>query len=148
MANFIGEYNGKVDDKGRLVFPSSLKSLASTDVPLRLVVKKALYSPCLELFAYEEWEEESKKVRGRLHNPFTRQEAAFWRAYMGNRCVVEPDKTGRILISKDLLDQIGIDKEVIFLGCDFKIELWDKETYQSGRMSDEDFEHLAEELLS
>lgn len=147
MSKFIGEYNGKVDDKGRLVFPSSLKSLAATDVPLRLVVKKALYSPCLELYAYQEWEQESENVRKRL-NLFNRRDAAFWRAYMGHRDIVEPDKTGRILISKELLDLIGIDKEVVFLGCDFKIELWDKETYQSSRMADDEFEHLAEELLS
>ena len=53
MAKFIGEYNAKLDDKGRLVFPSGLKALADANVPLRFVVKKDLFSPCLEMYSYD-----------------------------------------------------------------------------------------------
>ena len=39
MITFIGEYSGKVDDKGRLVLPSPFKNLLPTDGDTRFVVK-------------------------------------------------------------------------------------------------------------
>ena len=38
MITFIGEYSGKVDDKGRLVLPSPFKNLLPTDGDTRFVV--------------------------------------------------------------------------------------------------------------
>jgi MraZ protein len=149
VAKFIGEYVARLDDKGRLVFPSALKALADPDKPLRFVVKKDLFSPCLQMYAYDEWEKESETVKARLNPSFNREHAVFWRAYMSNRAVVEPDeKTGRILIPKHLLNMIGVEKEVVFAGADFKIELWAKESYQTSLISEDNYVSLAEKLLS
>ncbi|NLA15603.1 MAG: division/cell wall cluster transcriptional repressor MraZ [Bacteroidales bacterium] len=149
MAKFIGEYSAKLDDKGRLVFPAALKALADPDLPLRFVVKKDLFSPCLEMYSYDEWEKQSEAVKSRLNPSFNREHAVFWRAYMSNRAVVEPDeKTGRILIPKHLLNMIGIKREVVFAGADFKIELWPKESYQASLISEDKYVSLAEKLLS
>ena len=107
MTKFVGEYRAKTDDKGRLVFPSAFKSLMDSTRPLRLVVKKNLFSPCLDIFTYEEWERESEEIKSRL-NFFNREHAAFWRGYMSGRAMVEPDgKLGRISIPRPLLDSIG-----------------------------------------
>ncbi|HOG25420.1 MAG: hypothetical protein PHT64_02110 [Bacteroidales bacterium] len=149
MAKFIGEYNAKLDDKGRLVFPSALKALADPERPLRFVVKKDLFSPCLEMYSYEEWEKQSEAVKARLNPSFNREHAVLWRAYMSNRAVVEPDeKTGRILIPRHLLNMIGVNKEVVFAGADFKIELWPKESYHVSLISNDDYVSLAEKILS
>ena len=100
MTKFVGEYRAKTDDKGRLVFPSAFKSLMDSTRPLRLVVKKNLFSPCLDIFTYEEWERESEEIKSRL-NFFNREHAAFWRGYMSGRAMVEPDgKLGRISIRR------------------------------------------------
>ena len=40
MTTFIGEYTAKVDDKGRLVFPSAFKAVMPTDGDMRFVLKK------------------------------------------------------------------------------------------------------------
>ncbi len=149
MAKFIGEYNAKLDDKGRLVFPSALKALTDPGIPLRFVVKKDLFSPCLEMYSYEEWEKQSEAVKARLNPSLNREHAVLWRAYMSNRAVVEPEeKTGRILIPRHLLNMIGVNKEVIFAGADFKIELWPKEAYQVSLISNDDYVSLAEKILS
>ena len=72
----------------------------------------------------------------------------FWREYMRRCTEVEPDgKLGRITIPKKMLDAIGIDKEVVFSGCDNKIELWAKERYESSSMTDEAFVALAQQIL-
>ncbi|MBQ9400679.1 MAG: protein mraZ [Bacteroidales bacterium] len=146
MVTFIGEYTSKVDDKGRLVFPAPLKGAIPPGSDMRFVIKKSLFSPCLEMYTFEEWEKRSEEVKSKL-NFFNKDHALFWREYMRNRDIVEPDaKLGRILISRKLLDAIGINKEVVFSGNDFMIEIWAKEKYDSSEISNEEYIAIAEKL--
>ncbi|MFA6334500.1 MAG: hypothetical protein WCX48_02970 [Bacteroidales bacterium] len=146
MIKFIGEYTVKVDDKGRLILPSSFKSVISNG-DLRFVIKRDLFSNCLEMFTYEEWAKESEQVKSRL-NFFNREHTQFWREYMRDRAMVEPDeKLGRISIPKRLLEQIGVEREVVFAGNDHKIEIWAKENFQSTKLKENDYLALAEKIL-
>lgn len=147
MIKFVGEYKAKTDDKGRLVFPSAFKALMGSESAVRLVVKKNLFAPCLDIYTYGEWERESEEIKSRL-NFFNREHAAFWRGYMSGRAVVEPDgKIGRISIPRPMLDSIGVDKDVVFAGNDHKIELWARERFEESRISEEEFTALAEKIL-
>ena len=148
---FIGEYTAKVDDKGRLVLPSAFKALIASDgarlengePDMRLVVKKDIYADCLEMYTYDEWARESEDLKSRL-NFLKKEHALFWRAYMRDRALVEPDgKLGRISIPKKLLDSIGAGREVVFAGNDHKIEIWAKDRFENGGLSDEEFINLA-----
>ncbi|MBO7256226.1 MAG: hypothetical protein IIY14_04955 [Bacteroidales bacterium] len=147
MASFINDYRAKIDDKGRLVFPSAFKSSLGECESIRLVVKKDIFEPCLEIYTYEQWEKESESIKSRL-NFFNKEHALFWRSYMSDTAIVEPDgKFGRITIPKQLLDSIGADREVVFAGKYFKIELWAKETYESSIVRGDDYKALAEKVL-
>lgn len=66
---------------------------------------------------------------------------------MRDRDIVEPDaKVGRISISRKLLDSINVNKEVVFSGNDFKIEIWAKEKFEESRLSNDEFIAIAESL--
>lgn len=146
MTTFIGEYTVKVDDKGRLVFPSAFKSVMPSGEDLRFVIKKNIFTDCLEMYTFREWERQSEEVKSRL-NFFNRKHALFWREYMRDRAIVEPDpKLGRISIPRKLLEAIGVNKEVVFAGNDFKIEIWAREKYSENVISGEEFMTLAETL--
>lgn len=146
MVKFIGEYKSKLDDKGRLIFPSAFKALMGEE-SLRFVVKHDLFSDCLSIYTYSEWERESESIKSKL-NFFNKEHSMFWRAYMNNRAIIEPDqKFGRITIPKSLLDSINVKKDVIFSGNDHKIELWAKESFDSSKISEEEIVSLAEKIL-
>ena len=146
MITFIGEYTSKIDDKGRVVFPAPFKSLMPAEGDMRFVVKKDIFTPCLEMYTFEEWERQSEQVKSKL-NIFNRSHAAFWREYMRGRAVVEPDpKLGRVSIPKKLLESIGVTKEVVFSGNDYKIEIWAKENYEASEISNEEFLNIAGQL--
>ena len=146
MINFIGEYKAKVDDKGRLVFPAPLKGVLPPGSDMRFVIKKDLFEPCLQMYTLEEWDKQSAEVKSKL-NFFNRQHAIFWREYMRDRDVVEPDaKLGRITVSRKLLDAIGVTKEVVFSGNDFKIEIWAKEEFERKRIPNDEYIAIAESL--
>jgi DNA-binding transcriptional regulator/RsmH inhibitor MraZ len=90
---------------------------------------------------------ESDNVRSRL-NLFRREDAEWFREYMMDRALVTLDqKVGRIIIPKQLLSKIGVDKEIVFYGTDFKIEVWAKENFGKSRMEESKFTALTEKLL-
>ena len=135
MITFIGEYGAKLDDKGRVVFPSAFKSLMPSEGDLRFVVRKDIFEECLEMYTFDEWQRQSEEVKSKL-DFFNKEHAIFWREYMRNRAIVEPDgKLGRISIPKKLLESIGVTKEVVFSGNDYKIEIWSKEKYEASENS-------------
>ena len=143
MNTFIGEYTVKIDDKGRMVFPSAFKSLMPADGDMRFVIKKDIFEDCLEMYTFEEWERQSSEVKSRL-NFFNRDHAMFWREYMRDRAIVEPDgKVGRISVPKKLLEAIGVNKEIVFSGNDYKIEIWAREKFEEARISNEQYISLA-----
>lgn len=146
MVTFIGKYTSKVDDRGRLVFPAPLKGAVPPGGDLRFVIKKSLYDDCLEMWSYAEWERESDRIRETL-DFFNPQHVQFWREYMRDCDIVEPDaKLGRISISRYLLDAIGVDREVVFFGINFKIEIWAREKFESSKVSKEDYVAIAKSL--
>lgn len=153
MVKFIGEYEAKIDEKGRVVVPSLFKSIVSKELnkesfdQISFVIKKSIFSNCLEMYTYEQWESESESIKSRL-NFFKPEHDKFWREYLKNRALVTLDqKVGRIIIPKNLLSRIGAEKEIIFVGNDFKIEIWAKENYRIEQMDESDFVKLATKLL-
>ena len=123
--------------------PSAFKSVMAAGEDLRFVIKKDIFEDCLEMYTYAEWDRQSEEVKSRL-DFFNKKHTVFWREYMRNRAVVEPDpKIGRITIPKKLLESIGVNREVVFAGNDFKIEIWAKEKYAETIISGDEFISLA-----
>ena len=67
MVKFIGEYSCKIDDKGRVIFPSAFKGLMDSGDDMRLVVKKDIFADCLEMFTFQEWDRQSEKLKSKLN---------------------------------------------------------------------------------
>ena len=146
MVTFIGKYPSKVDDKGRLVLPASFRGVLPAGSDMRFVIKKSIYDPCLEMYTFDEWNAQSEKIKETL-DFFNPDHVTFWREYMRDCDIVEPDaRLGRISISRELLDAIGVTKEVEFFGIGFKIEIWAKEQFEQSRISNENFVAIAKSL--
>lgn len=139
MTGFFGKYNAKLDDKGRLVIPSAIKSVVPED-QMSFVIRKDRHSDCLEMYTYQEWSLMSQAVRSKLDLAFNEDDIRYWRTYMSGTVAVEPDaKLGRITIPREILEMAGIQKEVVFLGVDYKVEIWAKERIEDGCLSQEEF---------
>lgn len=154
MIQFVGEYTAKVDDKGRVVFPSALKAqmqqqgCAEGEHPadMRFIVKKDLWEDCLGMYTLSEWERQSERIKSKI-NFLKQKDSAYWREYTRGRAIVEPEeKLGRLSIPKTLLESIGAGKELVFCGCDNKIEIWSKEKFESSGLSSDEFISLTESL--
>ena len=105
MVKFIGEYASKLDDKGRVVVPAAFKNLVGKQMDggeISFVIKKDLFANCLNMFTYEQWDQESEQVRSRL-NLFRKEDSDWYREYTRDRALVTLDgKVGRIIIPKKI----------------------------------------------
>ena len=146
MVPFYGTYQAKMDDKGRIVLPASIRKYIPQGGDMRFVIKKSIYDRCLEMYTFEEWSRQSAEIRERL-DFFIPEHVAFWRQFNRDVDIVEPDaKLGRISISRNLLDAIGITKEVVFIGVENMLEIWAGESSESSRLSNETFISIARSL--
>lgn len=153
MVRFIGTYTAKIDDKGRLVLPSAFKNAIASGKPsgeedapdMRLIVRRHIYEPALEVFTYEEWDKMSARIRASL-NPLNREHDRIRRSFFACSEIVPDGKLGRITIPKEYLEYIGAEKEVDFVGVDDKIEIWAKGKEASAMLSGAEFAALAEKI--
>ncbi len=149
MVRFSGKAVGKVDDKGRVVFPAIFRDAIARDggEDMTLIVKKSVQGDCLNLFTRSEWERRCDRVLENLDPELNPEHAAFWSKYNDGVFYLVPDgKLGRLNIPSELLEQTGITKEVVFSGVGYKIEIWSKERRESALMTDEAFKETAARL--
>ncbi|MDA9328908.1 division/cell wall cluster transcriptional repressor MraZ [Flavobacteriales bacterium] len=145
MTNLIGEYECKVDAKGRLLVPSGLRKQFSAAAEGKLFVKRGIEN-CLELYQKHDWEVVSEKVSSL--NQFVKKNRVFARKFISGATQLELDSVGRINLPKNLLEYAGVQKELILFAYGNKIEIWDKKSYDAElEMTDDDFAGLAEDVM-
>ena len=138
MTNFIGEFECKLDVKGRLMLPSGLRKQLDPAAQERFVLNRG-FEKCLVLYPKNDWEYISAEVN--KLNQYVKKNREFIRYFYRGA-------SGRILIPKRLLGYAGVEKEVVLFAYSNRIEVWDAETYNN-LLTDEpdEFADLAEEVM-
>lgn len=127
---FIGEYSHNLDDKGRLAVPKKFR----TDLAKGAVVTRGLDN-CLFLFTKKEWTKLAEKLASL---PFAQANTrAFARLMLAGAMDVDIDSQGRIILPEYLREFAGIGKEVVVAGLYSRLEIWDKEKWQSYKQKTE-----------
>lgn len=146
MKNFIGTYECKIDDKGRLKLPSSLVKQMEDFGGDSFVVKRSVFQSCLEVYPIKVWEKLMVKIN--KLNRFQKKNADFIRQFTAGLKTIAPDNAGRLQISKDLTHFAGLKKEIVITSAGELFEIWDKDAYENViATSEEDFAKLAEEVM-
>ena len=146
MIQLIGEFECKLDTKGRMVIPASLKRQLPAAEKDGLVVNRG-FEKNLVIYTKEEWNK--KMIQLSKLNQYNVKNRNFIRQFMRGATELSLDSAGRVLLPKGLLDY-GCIKGEVFLQCQFdKIELWAKEEYEAmmDGGAEEDFASLAEEVM-
>ena len=146
MKNFIGTYECKMDDKGRIKLPSSLVKQMEVFGGDSFVVKRSVLQSCLEVYPMKGWEKLMEKIN--KLNRFQKKNADFIRQFTAGLKTVEPDNAGRLQISKDLTLFADLKKEIVITSAGELFEIWDKDAYEKViATSEEDFAKLAEQVM-
>lgn len=126
---FIGTINAKLDAKGRVFLPAAFRRILPEDT-VELVLRRDVYQPCLVIYPLSVWEEEIGELRQRL-NRWNPRDAMIFRQFMSEAETLTLDGTGRILLSRRMLQQAAIEKELVFVGMDDRIEVWSRERMET-----------------
>ena len=120
----IGEYEHSLDAKGRIIMPAKLRD----DIGEKFIITKGL-DGCLFAFSIEEWKNFEQKLRTL---PISNKDArAFSRFFFAGAIDCELDKQGRFLISSNLREFAGFEKDAVIVGMDSRIEIWAKEKWEN-----------------
>lgn len=146
MNLITGTYDCKVDAKGRLMMPATLKKQLSSILPDGFVLRRSVFQKCLELYPMGEWQILMQKMN--KLNKFKKKNNDFIRRFTAGAKMVEVDVNGRLLIPKDLTVFASISKNIVVASAINIIEIWDKNLYEQA-IDDAaiDFADLAEEVM-
>ena len=145
MTSFIGEFDCKVDAKGRVMVPSGLRKQLDPEDQEKFVLNRG-FEKCLVLYPKKVWSSISSEL-SKL-NQYKKKNREFTRYFYRGATEITLDGTGRILFPKRLMDYASVKKEVVLFAYFDRIEVWDKSTYDN-LLTDEpdDFSRLAEEVM-
>ena len=145
MTKLRGEFECRIDEKGRIIIPVALKKQIPLEANERFMINRG-FEGCLNLFPLNEWEAESDKVN--QLNFYNTENRLFIRNFNRGATEVALDGSNRILIPKTLLDPAHIVKDVILSANSNRIEIWAKEEYEKHvNLPDGDFSALGEKVL-
>ena len=145
MQQLLGEYECKMDAKGRMRLPSALIAQLGEEELHQFVINRG-FEKCLMLYPDEVWSTISEQVN-RL-NQYNKKERDFQRYFYRGAQKVGLDSADRILVNKRLLEYAGIEKDVILMAVNDRIEIWSKEQYDLMLENEpEDFSDLAQDVL-
>ncbi|GAA4328101.1 division/cell wall cluster transcriptional repressor MraZ [Mucilaginibacter gynuensis] len=145
MAHLLGEYDCKLDAKGRMMIPSDLKKQLPGVEDEGLVILRG-FEKQLTIYTKTEWDNTVNDL-SKL-NQYDKINRDFLRFFTRGAMGLSVDGAGRVLLPKSLLDYAGISNEVI-LSCQLnKIEVWEPVAYDKLMNSvPDDFAAMAERVM-
>ncbi|MBW6497277.1 MAG: division/cell wall cluster transcriptional repressor MraZ [Bacteroidales bacterium] len=145
MTYLLGEFDCKVDSKGRFMLPSGLKKQLSEGDQERFVINRG-FEKNLTLYPESEWQKISREVNSL--NLYNKKNREFVRYFFRGASEITLDAASRLLLPKTLLDYAGIDKEIVLFAYGQRVEIWAKDVYESMMNNEpEDFSSLAEDVM-
>ena len=115
-----GNFEHKIDAKGRLFIPSTLRDELGDIFHVTISVED-----CLTAYSNDSWDRFLEKVRAM---PIRKQPKM--RPFFSNAARCELDSQGRFLLPQKLRDRIGLQKDVTVVGSGTFVQFWDTEKFK------------------
>ncbi|MCC6725518.1 MAG: division/cell wall cluster transcriptional repressor MraZ [Saprospiraceae bacterium] len=148
MNQLLGEYECKVDPKGRLRLPSSLLEQLLSDERDNFVVNRGM-EKCLVLYPKKVWDEKSAQVNN--INEFDLNARLFQRQFYRGATALKRDNADRLNFPNQLLEWAGIlpgDGEVVLATVNDKVEIWAAAEYRKQMDEELDMAQLAQIVMA
>lgn len=127
---FMGSYEYKMDDKGRVLVPPQFKE----ELGEKFIITRG-FENCLFVYPISEWNRISKELES---IPLSSKELRYFtRIWFSSAQEITIDQYGRILIPNDFRKYANLNKEIVFIGVLNRVEIWDKEMWERYKNSSE-----------
>ena len=137
---FSGSFDHSLDGKGRVIIPASFRDALGDNFTITINPNKT----AVAIYPKEVWDRQLERLS---HiNPMDRVGLQYERylmsvSFSGNSM----DAQGRVLIPAKLRAKIGLTRDIVFVGLNQTIEIWDAEVYAKMEAETEaEFDSLAD----
>ena len=137
---FSGSFDHSLDGKGRVIIPASFREALGEDFTITINPSKT----AVAIYPKEVWDVQLERL-SRI-NPMDRVGVQYERylmsvSFSGNSM----DAQGRVLIPAKLRAKIGLTRDIVFVGLNQTIEIWDAAVYAKMEAETEaEFDTLAD----
>ncbi len=143
---FLGSFKYSVDAKGRVSIPAKMRKFLNPDANDAFVMTRGS-ARCIVVYPMDNWKELVDSKLNNL-NAFDPKDAKFMRLFLMKASEDKLDSQSRLSIPKNLLEHAGITKDVLIIGMNKFIEIWEPDEYESYLMdNDEPYEEIAKEVM-
>ncbi len=120
---FYGEFDYKLDEKGRLPIPPKFRGALKDGIVLTPGAEN-----CITAYTVTEWKKLSSKL---TNSPLSRSKMRkLSRALFATAFSTNIDNQGRIAIPVPLRDHAHIAEDVVVAGANSYLEIWDKSLWE------------------
>ena len=131
---FIGTYYYNMDDKGRVALPAKYREILSQDE----VFLNKTFDGSIGVYTKEGWKKFEENLYSHMTDTTTnRKSRKIARFFLSGANSLELDKQGRILVPANLREFASLDKEIVIIGMNDHLEIWDATKFEE---VDEDFD--------
>ena len=138
---FLGTYEPKLDDKGRVILPARFRE----DMEGGIVLTRG-QEHCIYAFPAQEFEQMTVELR---RAPLSYKQARdYIRVLLSGAYKEVPDKQGRITLPPDLRKYAGLDRELTVIGAGSRAEIWNSQAWNDYLSVQEDvFSQTENEII-
>ena len=138
---FLGTYEPKLDDKGRVILPARFRE----DMEGGVVLTRG-QEHCIYAFPAQEFEQMTVELR---RAPLSSKQARdYIRVLLSGAYKEVPDKQGRITLPPDLRKYAGLDRELTVIGAGSRAEIWNSQAWNDYLSVQEDvFSETENEII-
>jgi MraZ protein len=129
---FIGEYQYKVDEKGRVPLPPKFRQQLKEGV----VLAKGMGEKCIAVYPIREWKRLADKLAEKTVTPASLRKLN--RAIFGSAFSASFDGQGRTKLPDPLRAYAAIADTAIVVGANNRVELWSEEGWKAEQASSEE----------
>jgi MraZ protein len=120
---FYGEYDYKLDEKGRVPVPPKFRNALKDGLVLTVGAEK-----CITAYTVTEWKKLSASLTG---SSLTRSKMRrLNRALFAMAFVAKVDRQGRVALPAPLRERAQITEDVAIIGLNMNLEIWDKALWE------------------
>ncbi len=120
---FFGEFDYKIDEKGRVPVPPRFRRELKDGVVLAPGAEK-----CINAYTMSEWKKLAGAITGGSLTP--NKIRRLNRAIFATAFSINIDGQGRIALPVPLREHAGIEDEVVIAGANTYLEIWSKELWE------------------
>jgi MraZ protein len=138
---FLGTYEPKLDEKGRLILPAKFRDQMAAGIVLTRGQERCLYA-----FPRAEFEQIHDQLR---QAPLTSKQARdYMRVFLSGAADELPDRQGRVTIPAILRKYAALDRDLAVIGSGSKVEIWDANAWATYLDAQEDsYAQITEEVV-